>query len=65
MIDRDKVLAGLVTIKLYFETKAEMLIGDAAKFTLHWANICRDAVELIELQAERIAIMETEGDDKE
>lgn len=65
MIDRDKVLAGLTTMKVYFENKAdtETSAADRKRLMLHWANVCRDAAELIERQAERIAIMEVEGDD--
>lgn len=65
MIDRDKTLAGLTTMKVYFETKAEAETNaaDRKRLMLHWADVCIDAAELIETQAERIAIMEVEGDD--
>jgi len=48
LIDRDKVLAGLATIMVFFESKADMMVGDGARLMLHWANVCRDAAELIE-----------------
>ena len=66
MIDRDKTLAGLTTMKVYFENKAEAetRAADRKRLMLHWAEICRDAAKLIELQAERIAIMEVGRDDE-
>ena len=65
MPDTDKILAGLATMKVYFENKAEAetRAADRKRLMLHWANVCRDAAELIETQAERIAIMEVERDD--
>jgi hypothetical protein len=58
LIDRDKVLAGLATMKVYFEhiAEAETRAADRKRLMLHWANVCIDAAELIES-------METEGDD--
>jgi hypothetical protein len=46
--DVDKVLAGLVTIKVYFETKADSEANYGKWLMLHWAEVCRDAAELIE-----------------
>jgi len=48
MPDVDKTLAGLVTIKVYFETKADSEANYGKWLMLHWAEVCRDAAELIE-----------------
>ena len=50
MPDIDKTLAGLTTMKLYFKNKAEAetRAADRKRLMLHWANVCRDAAELIE-----------------
>lgn len=60
-VDKVEVQAGLATIQLYFEIEADNEGKDGGNLMTHWANICADALELIETQAERIAIMETEG----
>lgn len=54
--DIDKILAGLTTIKVFFENKADMMVGEGKRLMLHWANVARDAAELIES-------MEKEEDD--
>ena len=50
MADREKVLAGLATMKVYFEhiAEAETRAADRKRLMLHWAEVCRDAEELIE-----------------
>ena len=47
MTDRKIILAELQNIQRFFEAKADMSIGDGKMKLLLWANVCRDALELL------------------
>lgn len=58
MIDRKIVIAELQNIQRFFEAKADMSIGNGKMKLLSWANVNRDAVEMLK---EREALAVEEG----
>lgn len=47
MDDRMMIIGGLKTIQSYFESKANMTIGNGKMLLLNWANVVRDAGEML------------------
>ena len=52
--DTKRICAELDHIRSYFEAKADTCIGNGKMLLLNWANMARDALELLKAQVPRL-----------
>ena len=58
MPEHNRLIAELGHIQSFFESKAGMTVGKGKLLLLNWANVARDAAEILKDDDKRIRLLE-------